>query len=81
MFVCLLCSIFLFVVSLTLSCLCVLYFVVLHWALPLNLFRLPLTRIYAQYFGGRMHLVSMQGHGVDVYLKLKQLQHVEDLQI
>ncbi|OAQ30374.1 alpha-ketoacid dehydrogenase kinase [Linnemannia elongata AG-77] len=44
-------------------------------------FGLPLTRIYAQYFGGRMHLVSMQGHGVDVYLKLKQLQHVEDLQI
>ncbi|KAG0308381.1 hypothetical protein BGZ97_000074 [Linnemannia gamsii] len=44
-------------------------------------FGLPLTRIYAQYFGGRMHLVSLQGHGVDVYLKLKQLEHVEDLQI
>jgi hypothetical protein len=46
-----------------------------------DFFRLPLTRIYAQYFGGRMHLVSLQGHGVDVYLKLKQLEHVEDLQI
>ncbi|KAF9123676.1 hypothetical protein BGW39_008789 [Mortierella sp. 14UC] len=44
-------------------------------------FGLPLTRIYAQYFGGRMHLVSMQGHGVDVYLKLQQLEHVEHLQI
>ncbi|KAF8941942.1 hypothetical protein BGZ47_007036 [Haplosporangium gracile] len=44
-------------------------------------FGLPLTRIYAQYFGGRMHLVSLQGRGVDVYLKLKQLEHVEDLQI
>ncbi|KAF9921843.1 hypothetical protein FBU30_008094 [Linnemannia zychae] len=44
-------------------------------------FGLPLTRIYAQYFGGRMHLVSLQGHGVDVYLKLKQLEHVEHLQI
>ncbi|KAG0297733.1 hypothetical protein BGZ96_005155 [Linnemannia gamsii] len=44
-------------------------------------FGLPLTRIYAQYFGGRMHLVSLQGHGVDVYLKLRQLELVEDLQI
>ncbi|KAF9571341.1 hypothetical protein EC968_000714 [Mortierella alpina] len=45
-------------------------------------FGLPLTRIYAQYFGGNMHLVSLQGYGCDVFLKLKQIDEtLEDLQI
>ncbi|KAG0357660.1 hypothetical protein BG005_003265 [Podila minutissima] len=45
-------------------------------------FGLPLTRIYAQYFGGNMHLISLQGHGCDVFLKLKQIdESLDDLQI
>ncbi|KAG0036840.1 26S proteasome regulatory subunit 7 [Podila clonocystis] len=45
-------------------------------------FGLPLTRIYAQYFGGNMHLISLQGYGCDVFLKLKQIdESLEDLQI
>ncbi|KAG0201337.1 hypothetical protein BGX28_005809 [Mortierella sp. GBA30] len=45
-------------------------------------FGLPLTKIYAQYFGGNMHLVSLQGYGCDVFLKLKQIdESLEDLQI
>ncbi|KAF9905770.1 hypothetical protein EC991_001308 [Linnemannia zychae] len=45
-------------------------------------FGLPLTRIYAQYFGGDMHLVSLQGHGCDVFLKLKQIdESLDDLHI
>ncbi|KAI8600417.1 mitochondrial branched-chain alpha-ketoacid dehydrogenase kinase-domain-containing protein, partial [Dissophora ornata] len=45
-------------------------------------FGLPLTRIYAQYFGGDMHLISLQGYGCDVFLKLKQIDEtLEDLQI
>ncbi|KAG0369356.1 hypothetical protein BGZ54_010187 [Gamsiella multidivaricata] len=45
-------------------------------------FGLPLTRIYAQYFGGDIHLVSLQGYGCDVFLKLKQIDEtLEDLQI
>ncbi|KAF9133079.1 hypothetical protein BGW39_010611 [Mortierella sp. 14UC] len=45
-------------------------------------FGLPLTRIYAQYFGGDIHLISLQGHGCDVFLKLKQIdKSLDDLQI
>ncbi|KAG0307598.1 26S proteasome regulatory subunit 7 [Dissophora globulifera] len=41
-------------------------------------FGLPLTRIYAQYFGGDMQLVSLQGYGCDVFLKLKQIDETLD---
>ncbi|KAF9429243.1 hypothetical protein BGZ76_001603 [Entomortierella beljakovae] len=45
-------------------------------------FGLPLARIYAQYFGGSMELVSLQGYGCDVFLKLKQIDEtLDDLQI
>ncbi|KAG0229146.1 hypothetical protein BGW42_001761 [Actinomortierella wolfii] len=45
-------------------------------------FGLPLARIYAQYFGGSMHLISLDGHGCDVFLKLKQIdESLDDLQI
>ncbi|KAG0088160.1 hypothetical protein BGZ93_005448 [Podila epicladia] len=45
-------------------------------------FGLPLTRIYAQYFGGDMHLISLQGHGCDVFIKLKQIDEtLDNLQI
>ncbi|KAF8952980.1 hypothetical protein BGZ52_002686 [Haplosporangium bisporale] len=45
-------------------------------------FGLPLTRIYTQYFGGDMHLISLQGHGCDVFIKLKQIDEtLDNLQI
>lgn len=37
-------------------------------------FGLPLSRLYARYFGGDLTLVSLPGYGVDVYLKLQRLE-------
>ncbi|KAI8062930.1 branched-chain alpha-ketoacid dehydrogenase [Gongronella butleri] len=34
---------------------------------------LPLARMYAQYFGGSLTLVSMNGYGCDTFLKLKHI--------
>lgn len=34
---------------------------------------LPISRLYARYFGGDMQLVSMNGLGTDAYLYLKRL--------
>lgn len=34
---------------------------------------LPLSRLYAQYFGGDLELISMEGYGTDVYLNLNRL--------
>eukprot|EP00559_Dactyliosolen_fragilissimus_P005998 CAMPEP_0184865680 /NCGR_PEP_ID=MMETSP0580-20130426/18794_1 /TAXON_ID=1118495 /ORGANISM="Dactyliosolen fragilissimus" /LENGTH=597 /DNA_ID=CAMNT_0027364973 /DNA_START=64 /DNA_END=1857 /DNA_ORIENTATION=- len=36
-------------------------------------FGLPLSRIYARYFGGELTLKSMEGYGVDTYLYLSML--------
>jgi hypothetical protein len=36
-------------------------------------FGLPLTRRYAEYFGGSFNVVSIYGHGCDVFLKLKNI--------
>lgn len=33
--------------------------------------RLPLSRLYAGYFGGSLDLVSMYGWGTDVYVVLR----------
>lgn len=33
-------------------------------------FGLPLSKLYAQYFGGSLQLVSMDGYGTDVYVHL-----------
>lgn len=33
--------------------------------------RLPLSRLYANYFGGSLDLVSMYGWGTDVYVVLR----------
>eukprot|EP00884_Botryococcus_braunii_P006717 jgi/Botrbrau1/16046/Bobra.7_2s0020.1 len=47
-------------------------------------FGLPLSRLYARYFGGELQLVSIPGFGVDAYLTLEHLEdgwredHVED---
>lgn len=36
---------------------------------------LPLSRLYAQYFGGNLSITSMEGFGTDVYLHLNRLGH------
>lgn len=36
-------------------------------------FGLPLSRLYARYFGGDLRLVSLRGHGVDAFLTLPHL--------
>ncbi|KAL1917066.1 uncharacterized protein VTP21DRAFT_5264 [Calcarisporiella thermophila] len=45
-------------------------------------FGLPLARIYAQYFGGSIDLVSLHGWGCDVFLRLRHIdESLGDLQI
>ncbi|RUP47886.1 putative mitochondrial pyruvate dehydrogenase kinase [Jimgerdemannia flammicorona] len=46
-------------------------------------FGLPLARMYACYFGGSMNLVSLNGYGCDVFLKLRFIdaESIQDLQI
>lgn len=34
---------------------------------------LPLSRVYARYFGGDVQIVSMEGHGTDAYVFLRRL--------
>lgn len=34
---------------------------------------LPISRLYAQYFGGDLKLISMDGYGTDVYIHLNKL--------
>ncbi|KAL8280897.1 hypothetical protein RQP46_006576 [Phenoliferia psychrophenolica] len=34
---------------------------------------LPIARLYAQYFGGNLKLIPMEGYGTDVYLHLSRL--------
>jgi len=36
-------------------------------------FGLPLSRVYARYFGGDIHVQSMHGYGTDVYLNINHL--------
>ena len=48
----------------------------------MNRFGLPLARMYARYFGGSFTLVSMNGYGCDVFLKLKHIdQSMAELEI
>lgn len=41
-------------------------------------FGLPLSRIYAQYFGGSLDLVSLTGYGCDAYVILRTLDGVPE---
>jgi len=38
---------------------------------------LPLSRIYARAFGGDLHVMSMQGHGTDVYIHINKMGNRE----
>ncbi|KAJ3210408.1 hypothetical protein HDU82_008167 [Entophlyctis luteolus] len=39
---------------------------------------LPLSRLYARYFGGDLKLISMEGYGTDAYLHLNRLSDSEE---
>eukprot|EP00002_Diphylleia_rotans_P033121 TRINITY_DN7012_c0_g1_i2.p1 TRINITY_DN7012_c0_g1~~TRINITY_DN7012_c0_g1_i2.p1 ORF type:complete len:210 (+),score=50.51 TRINITY_DN7012_c0_g1_i2:519-1148(+) len=39
---------------------------------------LPITRIYARYFGGDLQIISMDGFGTDAYLHIRKLGDVEE---
>ena len=38
---------------------------------------LPISRLYARYFGGDLQVISMEGYGTDAYLHLKRLDNAE----
>ncbi len=40
---------------------------------------LPMTRLYARYFGGDVQLMSLQGYGTDVYLHINRLGTHEEM--
>uniref|UniRef100_A0A6A7G9F8 Protein-serine/threonine kinase n=1 Tax=Hirondellea gigas TaxID=1518452 RepID=A0A6A7G9F8_9CRUS len=42
---------------------------------------LPMTKLFARYFGGDMEVVSVDGHGFDVFLYLSRIEHEELLDI
>jgi pyruvate dehydrogenase kinase 2/3/4 len=39
---------------------------------------LPLSRLYARYFGGDMQVISMEGYGTDAYLHINRLGNVQE---
>ena len=39
---------------------------------------LPVTRLYARYFGGDLQVMSMEGYGTDAYLHLNKLGDSEE---
>ncbi|KAF7965309.1 hypothetical protein HWV62_44502 [Athelia sp. TMB] len=42
---------------------------------------LPMSRLYARYFGGSLELLSLDGWGTDVYVKLRCLDEAGDAEI
>ncbi|CAL5085875.1 unnamed protein product [Urochloa decumbens] len=41
-------------------------------------FGLPISRLYARYFGGDLQIISMEGYGTDAYLHLSRLGDSEE---
>ncbi|KAI5060155.1 hypothetical protein GOP47_0024575 [Adiantum capillus-veneris] len=41
-------------------------------------FGLPISRLYARYFGGDLQIMSMEGYGTDAYLHLTRLGNVQE---
>lgn len=39
---------------------------------------LPISRLYARYFGGDLQIISMEGYGTDAYLHLNRLGNVSE---
>ena len=39
---------------------------------------LPLSRLYARYFGGDLQILSMEGYGTDAYMHLRRLSDTEE---
>ena len=39
---------------------------------------LPLSRLYARYFGGDLQVISMEGYGTDAFLHLNRLGNVQE---
>eukprot|EP01026_Neomeris_dumetosa_P050086 TRINITY_DN4383_c0_g1_i3.p3 TRINITY_DN4383_c0_g1~~TRINITY_DN4383_c0_g1_i3.p3 ORF type:complete len:151 (-),score=21.85 TRINITY_DN4383_c0_g1_i3:444-896(-) len=39
---------------------------------------LPLSRLYARYFGGDLQIISMEGYGTDAYLHLNRLGNSQE---
>uniref|UniRef100_A0A7S0WT71 Protein-serine/threonine kinase n=1 Tax=Pyramimonas obovata TaxID=1411642 RepID=A0A7S0WT71_9CHLO len=39
---------------------------------------LPLSRLYARYFGGDLQIISMEGYGTDAYLHISRLGNVQE---
>ncbi|KAI9501396.1 branched-chain alpha-ketoacid dehydrogenase [Coemansia spiralis] len=37
-------------------------------------FGLPMTKLYAEYFGGSLHIVSLEGYGCDAFLELPSIK-------
>ncbi|KAJ2551857.1 hypothetical protein EV175_003532 [Coemansia sp. RSA 1933] len=44
-------------------------------------FGLPMTKIYAEYFGGSLHLISLEDYGCDVFLELPSIEPAHASQI
>ncbi|CAG7845900.1 SubName: Full=Related to branched-chain alpha-ketoacid dehydrogenase kinase, mitochondrial {ECO:0000313/EMBL:CCA77951.1} [Serendipita indica DSM 11827] len=42
---------------------------------------LPMARLYASYFGGSLELISMHGHGTDVFIKFRCLDENTNIEV
>ena len=39
-------------------------------------FGLPMSKVYAAYFGGKLEFRSVTGHGLDVFLSFPNISHI-----